>query len=436
MAKKQDKIATSRLERAGKLMGAGAKVGGNYLKHYAKKLVSAETSQEELDEANAQDIYEALSSLKGGPLKVAQMLSMADDVLPRAFQDQFSMAQKNVTPLSYPLIRQTFRKNLGKYPEDIFEDFTREAVNAASIGQVHKGRIGDQWFGIKIQYPGVGDSVKSDLRMVKPMAVRILGLNAKEIEPYMQEVESKLMEETDYILEVEQSQAISEACKDLPGVVFPEYFPELSGKRIITMTWLEGLALTDWIATEPSQEARNRIGQRLWDFYQFQIHQLRAFHADPHPGNFLVTPETELGVIDFGCVKTMPDFLYPLYLKITEPGMLEEEEKLVPVLEQLELLSEKDSDREKDLVIEVFTRMFSLIMRPLHSQTFDFGDEEFFQSIYKTGEKFSKDKEIKRISARGSRHLVYFNRTYFGLFQLLHLLKANISTEQPLIQNH
>ena len=133
-----DKIPTSKIERAGKLVKTGVKIGGNYAKYYGKKLVNPELSKDELNENNASDIYDGLKSLKGSALKVAQMLSMEKNLLPNAYVEKFSLSQFSVPPLSAPLVRKTFKKYLGKYPEEIFDTFERDSVNAASIGQVHK----------------------------------------------------------------------------------------------------------------------------------------------------------------------------------------------------------------------------------------------------------------------------------------------------------
>ena len=319
MGKNQDKIASSKLGRAGKLVSTGTKIGGNYLKHYAKSL-TGKADRDSLDEDNAKDVYEAFNELKGGPLKLAQMLSMGDQVLPKAYIMQFAQAQNKVKPLSYPLIRKTFKNEVGKYPEDVFDKFSNEAVNAASIGQVHKGRIGDEFFAVKLQYPGVADSLQSDIKMVTPVATKMLGMKKSNIKPYIKEVEQKLMEETDYEAELENALKITKACKHLEGVVFPKFKKKLSGKRVITMSWMDGLSLSDWLETSPNQEQRNKIGQALWDFYQFQMHHVRLMHADPHPGNFIITPDEQLGVIDFGCVKDLPLSFYQSYTKLVQFG--------------------------------------------------------------------------------------------------------------------
>ena len=132
-----DHIPTGKIERASKLVTTGVKLGGNYIKYLGDKIVDPENAQEKLDEENAKDIYDGLKSLKGSALKVAQMLSMEKNLLPSAYVERFSLAQFSVPPLSGPLVRKTFKKYFGSYPEELFDTFATQSVNAASIGQVH-----------------------------------------------------------------------------------------------------------------------------------------------------------------------------------------------------------------------------------------------------------------------------------------------------------
>ena len=168
--KEQDKIPVSKVSRATKFLSTGAKVGGNYVKYYSKKLLNSEVSRTELDQDNAADIYDALSELKGSALKVAQMLSMDQGLLPAAYSDKFQQAQYSAPPLSYPLVVKTFQQQIGKGPQELFDQFSTSAVKAASIGQVHRAKKTGTDLAVKVQYPGVANSIESDLRIVKPLA--------------------------------------------------------------------------------------------------------------------------------------------------------------------------------------------------------------------------------------------------------------------------
>ena len=151
-----DSIPVTKIERASKLVQTGAKIGVNYLKYYGDKLIgSPDEARDRLNEKNADDIYNSLKNLKGSALKIAQMLSMEKNILPKAYVEKFSLAQFSVPPLSHALVVKTFKKYFGKLPGDIFDSFSHSSVNAASIGQVHKATKNGKTLAVKIQYPGV-----------------------------------------------------------------------------------------------------------------------------------------------------------------------------------------------------------------------------------------------------------------------------------------
>jgi predicted unusual protein kinase regulating ubiquinone biosynthesis (AarF/ABC1/UbiB family) len=327
---------------------------------------------------------------------------------------------------------KTFQKYFDKTPSEIFDTFSKNAVNAASIGQVHKASIGDKIFAVKIQYPGVSSSISSDLKMVKPFALRLLNLNEIELDSYMDEVESKLMEETDYHLELTRSMDITQKMTDIPNLFFSKYYPEYSSERIITMDWLDGMHLKEFLATNPSQEVRDQIGQAMWDFYHHQIHNLKEVHADPHPGNFMMRADGTLGIIDFGCVKVIPEDFYDAYFRLMSKDLVTNDDELLPILYDLNFIYKDDTPKELAIFIDTFKTLTQLLGRPFHHDSFDFADDTFFNEIYQLSEKLSKMKEFRNSShLRGSRHGLYVNRTYFGLYNLLNGLQANIKTTKP-----
>ncbi|MFV8224662.1 ABC1 kinase family protein [Christiangramia aquimixticola] len=426
-----DKIPTGKIGRTSKMVQTGVKVGGNYIKYYGKKAFNRELTRDELDENNASDIYDGLKSLKGSALKVAQMLSMEKNLLPGAYVEKFSLAQFSVPPLSEPLVRKTFKKYNGAYPEKLYDTFATRSVNAASIGQVHRATKDGKKLAVKIQYPGVADSISSDLAMVKPIALKMFNLQAKDSEKYFKEVEGKLLEETDYVLEVKQSKQISSACAHIPHLKFPEYYEDLSSEKIITMDWMEGVHLSEFSNVNKDQELANKIGQALWDFYMYQIHSLKQVHADPHPGNFMVDSDHNLIAIDFGCIKQIPEDFYKPYFSLTNREKLNDKKYFQERLLDLEILTENDTSREKEFFSEMFYEMFKMFSTPYQSEEFDFTDEDFWRNLTDLSERYSKDQELRKMNGnRGSRHFLYMSRTFFGLYNLLHDLKAVVKTEQ------
>lgn len=424
--KEQASIPTTKVARSARFVKTGFQVGGNYLKHYSKKLFNPSINNDELNEDNAADIYQSLSELKGSALKVAQMLSMDKNVLPRAYTEKFMQAQYSAPPLSGPLIVRTFTKLFGKSPHQLYDQFNLQSENAASIGQVHKAELNGKSLAVKIQYPGVGDSISSDLKLIKPFAFRLLGMSEKELNVYLQEVEERLLEETDYELEVERSIEISKACNPLDNLIFPHYYPELSGRRVITMDWIDGMHLPAFLATNPSQQLRNKIGQAMWDFYNFQQHELRKVHADPHPGNFLITPDEKLAVIDFGCIKTLPDDFYYPFFSLISNDVLADKERTIQAFRELEMILPSDMPDQINFFYTIYREMIELFARPYASETFDFSRNEYFESLYAFGDKMAKVPELKQ--ARGVKHFIYVNRTNFGLYNILHELGAQVST--------
>ncbi len=428
--KEQKSIPVGKVQRATKFISTGAKIGGNYLKHYSKKLVNPDISRDELHLDNATDIYNSLSELKGSALKVAQMLSMDKNLLPSAYQQQFAMAQYSAPPLSYPLVVRTFEKSLKKKPTELFDSFTHAASNAASIGQVHQATLKGKKLAVKIQYPGVGDSVKSDLAMVKPIALRMFKLNPAEYDEFIGEVETRLLEEADYTLELKRSIELSRQCSQIPNVKFPTYYPSLSADRILTMDWIEGKMLGEVFKNNTlSQTERNLLGQALWDFYHYQIHTLRSLHADPHPGNFIITPDHKLGVIDFGCVKVIPNSFYKLYFQLLDKGILNDSKRLDHVFHNLRFIYPDDTAQDKLFFKDVFTQLVELLGRPFQTSRFDFAEKAYFESLYKFGEEIGNMKAFRESKkARGVKDALYINRTYYGLYSLLHELGAEVDT--------
>jgi predicted unusual protein kinase regulating ubiquinone biosynthesis (AarF/ABC1/UbiB family) len=426
-----DSIPTHKIERATKLVSTGVKIGGNYLRYYGEKLIRGEENKDKLNANNAKDIYDGLKELKGSALKVAQMLSMEKNLMPQAYVEQFSLAQFSVPPLSGALVKKTIRKYLGADPEALFDTFSMQSENAASIGQVHRATKEGKALAVKIQYPGVANSIRSDLAIVKPIALKMFNLKGKDTDRYFEEVENKLLEETDYLQELQSSQMISEAAQVLPNLTFPKYYPKWTTSKILTMDWMEGVHLSEYVKREKlNQKERNLLGQTLWDFYMFQIHGLRKVQADPHPGNFMVSEQGELIAIDFGCIKEIPEDFYIPYFELSKKENIEDQESFVKLLTDLEILLDTDTEEETTYFLALFQKMMRLFTKPFHDQHFDFSDAVFWDAISNLSKDFTEDSQLRQMNGnRGSKHFIYINRTFFGLYHLLHDLEAQIETE-------
>ncbi|WP_026770333.1 AarF/ABC1/UbiB kinase family protein [Asinibacterium sp. OR53] len=422
-----DKIPKRKIERVGNLLKAGAKVGINYLQYYGSRisLEDEEIAKEQLHKNNALDIYDSLKTLKGSALKIAQMLSMEKNIMPQAYVETFSLSQFSVPPLSGALIKKTFRKYFGKNPEALFDTFSVEAINAASIGQVHQAEKNGRRLAVKIQYPGVRESISSDLAIVKPIAMKMFHIKKEGSAKYFEEVEQKLLEETDYLLELERSKQFAHDCRELPGLRFPGYYPEYSCDKVLTMDWMEGVHFSEFVQrTNNEPECLHALGQTLWDFYMYQMHVLKRLHADPHPGNFLVSATHELIVIDFGCIKEIPPEFYIPYFELAISSNLNNPRFFEEKLYELEILLPSDTNEEKTFFTTLFHDMLTLFTRPFNEEFFDFSDERFFEAIAVMGQRYASMSQVRSMNTnRGSKHFIYLNRTFFGLYNMMHALR-------------
>ena len=373
-------------------------------------------------------LCESIQSMGTTFIKLGQFLATRPDIIGDELSKQLEKLQDRLPPFENSEARQILKKNLG---EDLFKSIINlsEPVAAASIGQVHLAERDGHKLAVKVQYPGVADSINSDLRIVKPLVSTMLNISSSEIDHYLQEVQARLMEETDYELELKRSMVIAKACAPIQGLEFPSYYPEFSSGRILTMDWLAGKHLSEFLKTDPSQETRNQLGQLLWDFYDFQIHELRQVHADPHPGNFLFREDGTIGVIDFGCIKEFSDQFYNDYFQLMIPEITNNDKNFEELLFKLDFLLPTDKPEEVAHFKRVYFEVHHLLSEPFFNDEFDFADPGYFARIYALSEVYQNDKMLRKAkAARGPRDSIYLNRTYFGLYSLLHKLEANIIT--------
>ena len=434
MSAEQDKIPTSKVERASRVFRTSMKVGANYIKHNAQKAVGSQVDENSLNEKNAEELFKLMSQLKGSALKIAQMMSMDNGLLPKAFADKFALAQNSAMALSGPLVMNTFKKYIGKAPNDVFDKFNVNAVYAASIGQVHEAWKDGHKLAVKLQYPGVADSIHSDINLVKPLVLRFIGVKEKDVKQYFEEFEERLNEECDYEMELKNGTEIAAATQHIPNLIIPKYYKELSAKKILTMEWIEAKPLQHFLDNETNQDKKNQIGQALLDFLHSSIHEHQRFHADPHPGNFLVTADNKLVVLDFGCVKTIPQDFYNFYFSLVRDDVFNDPQKLRQCLVGLDMLRESDTKETENLFIDTAVRAIQNMSLPMKSETFYFGDRDFYNQLQTHGEEIMSNKEFRKPSAmRGSRHAIYLHRAFFGLYSILFKLNATVNIDRRFI---
>ncbi|MBP3193354.1 ABC1 kinase family protein [Natronogracilivirga saccharolytica] len=420
------KFPSSRLERSARIARTGFRVGKNYAMHHFKHSLTrngaAEEAKKKMHTANATYLYEEFSQLRGTALKLAQTLSLDHGILPDEFADIMAQAQYRVPPISKSVVRQVIKKELGEYPETLFASFEADASAAASIGQVHRARLHDgRDVMVKVQYPDIRASIGSDLSMAKMVFKRMV--SSSRTDDYFAEVQERMMEETDYRHEGQQIAAFRERYHGNEFEI-PEYVEEYSTAHVLTMTRVTGRHLGEFLEKNPGQEEKDRYGQLLWDFFNIQINDSRTLHADAHPGNFMLTGDGRLGVLDFGCVKVCPPDFFHDYVRLLPAHLENDEETLWPLYARLGLVREDSADREYEKYFFELCRSFGdLVVMPYTRDTFDFGDEAF------SGKYKSLIKEAtSQPEPRGTHHFIYVTRAHVGLYRMLMQLEANVRT--------
>ncbi|MDX1672023.1 MAG: AarF/ABC1/UbiB kinase family protein [Balneolaceae bacterium] len=421
-----DDFPSSKFERGKIFAKTGLKLGTNYAKRYLKRTAGNGGDRGERSRfhtENARQVFDQFTKLRGTALKIAQSMSMDQGLLPAEFTEVMGEAQYSVPPINKALTRTIIKKELGRYPEELFDSFSTEAYAAASIGQVHRAKLRDgREVAVKIQYPGVRDTIQSDLGLAKMLFGRMIKRSA-DLDEYFDEVESTLMEETDYGAEGRYIEHFRRQFSN-GRYLMPEWIEDHSTDKVLTMTFIEGTHLKEFLKADPSLEKRNHFGQLLWDFFHKQVQQGDLFHADTHPGNFLFTEEGALGVIDFGCVKSFPPDFTRKYLQLLPIHIEGDEESIRELYRELDIVRSDPSDADKENRFFRFCRNYgNAFAEPYRTETFHFGDPAYREKL----NRFAKQPPILN-EPRGSRHFLYSARMHLGLYSLLMKLGAKVNT--------
>jgi len=369
-------LTTGRTRRALSVGTLTTQVGGSYLLSALKRpFLSVDAQRKELLDThlkNALLIVERSQELKGTFLKLMQMLSMRNDLLPPEVLEVLSVVQSEVPPMPYAMIREQIVRELGKPPEKLYDAFDEDAFAAASLGQVHRGRLkSGEDIVVKIQYPGVDQTVTQDLKNVKAL-LQTFTLIARDVlrqkvdvEGVYRELAERLGEELDYENEARNTERFARMFADDDEIVVPRVFPELTSRRVLTMSFVEGYRLADILAPGVDQELKDWVALKYFRTLWRQVFEFGTLHTDPHPGNYLVTYHPKLGILDFGSIRMFPDDVRARYLRLARAllerdreaaasecvalGFIDPEDDPSPMLEMLDVIFEPIyQDREYD----------------------------------------------------------------------------------------
>lgn len=284
-------------------LGVGKRVGGR----------PAEVVAAELQARTAEQLFSVLGQLKGGAMKFGQALSVMEAAMPEEvagpYRATLTKLQEAGPPMPAATVHEVLARELGpRWRSTKLVEFSDEPAASASIGQVHRGRWRDgREVAVKIQYPGAAAALLSDLTQISRVA-RVAGswIPGIDIKPIMDELKARMSEELDYRLEARHQRHFANAFRGDADVLVPDVLVE--GEHVIVTEWVEGEPLAR-IIDSGSQEERDEAASLYLEFLLRGPNRARLLHADPHPGNFRITPDGRLGVLDFGAVNRLPGAL-------------------------------------------------------------------------------------------------------------------------------
>ncbi len=255
-------------------------------------------------ERHAADLKAALGGIKGPLMKVAQLLATIPDALPDEYVRELVQLQANAPAMGWPFVRRRMASELGPDWQSRFKSFERTAARAASLGQVHRATALDGTpLACKLQYPDMASAVEADLRQLR-LAMGIYERYDRTVTTgdIHAEIADRLREELDYTREAAHMRLYREILENEPGVAVPRPIAELSTRRLLTMTWLDGAPILE-AAKHAPLELRNLMALRMFRIWYVPFYYYGVIHGDPHLGNYTIAPDHTVNLLDFGCIR-------------------------------------------------------------------------------------------------------------------------------------
>ena len=302
---KKDK--TSYGKETKRIIKVGTNVGGFVAKLATKNLFGIDNK-----EKNAEELTQLLGNLKGPIMKVAQILSTIPDALPKEYSQKLSMLQAEAPSMGWLFVKRRMRTELGENWQNKFKNFNKDAIKAASLGQVHQAldKKTNIMLACKLQYPDMLSSINADLKQLK-LILKIYKQIESTIntEDIYQELDERLIVEAAYINEFKNIRIYKNIFKDNKNIIVPSPYKSLSTNKLLTMEWLEGSALNKFYTS--NKTIRNKIAENLFNAWYYPFYKFGIIHGDPHPGNYSIAHNGEkLNLLDFGCIRIFnPNFV-------------------------------------------------------------------------------------------------------------------------------
>jgi len=408
--------------RLGKL---GLTLTGSYLGYQAQNLLLGEEERadrrQRFQQRASRRVRQELQSLKGAAMKLGQLLSLQTHALPEDAIEELANLQMHAPAMHPSLARAQFKSSVGKYPEEVFREFDPEPFAAASLGQVHRAitKSGEK-VAVKIQYPAIRASIENDFKLLRSATFpgRLTGHTPTSI---FEEIQRGFLEETDYVKEGMNLDFFGAGLSEFGYLTVPRVYRELSTERVLTMSFVEGLSLTAFLKTKPSQSIRDLIGSHLVELYYFQLHKLKAVHADHHPGNYLFRPDGCIGLVDFGCIKRINFDATDLINCVVARSWRESEKDARHVL-RLIFGGNSPFQRARKM-LPMLEEMAEILHPEGDDSIVNFGNAKMLEALGRAMGATLRDKVA-------NPEFAFISRADLGLYSLLHRLHARVNCKE------
>jgi predicted unusual protein kinase regulating ubiquinone biosynthesis (AarF/ABC1/UbiB family) len=416
-----DDLITSAFRRFTTLGGLAGRVGASLLASrigdVARGDVARAAHRTEVLVRNATRVAETLGRMKGGAMKVGQMLSLHADLLPPEVGEVLRTLQARAPAVPAEVMEFEARGQLPRFDE-LFAQFDREACAAASIGQVHRATLRDgREVVVKIQYPAIDQIIRADLKNLRTVFQSLFALvTDAEFEPIWQEVKARLLEELDYEREAATMERMRALHAGVPDVVIPAVVREATTARVLTMERVTGMPPDEACAADAA--SRDRWGRTLFEFVFRGLFVHRVLHADPNLSNFAFLPEGRIVVYDFGCTKEVPEAIAAGYGRVMRAAIAGRPQDIPDVLRDLGIRFADGSPLPASMTTP-FVELFRDMLRTDPPYTFG-SDPTIYARLFDLGLSHARDASQLRYPP----DIVFVNRTLGGHFGNLARLHA------------
>ena len=426
MKNNEAKVPTSRLSRLSKMGGLASRLAGNVLLEGAKQLSQGKSpsmQQLMMTPKNIGHVADKLSQLRGAAMKVGQMLSMdAGDLVPPELAEILAKLRSDAKAMPHKQLTQLLVQHWGRDWLAPFAQFELRPFAAASIGQVHLAYLDTgEKLAIKIQYPGIRDSIDSDIDNVASLlkVSRLIPANVK-LDTLLAEAKAQLHNEADYQFEAQQIALYQQQLGDNPHFIVPKVYPQLSNNSILCMQFVEGVAIES--VEHYPQDVRDKVACALMELCFKELFCFQLVQSDPNFANFQYQADRQkIVLLDFGATRTISDTLSQGYMQLMHGAIADDKQQMSNAAQQISFFQDAIDPQQKQLIIDIFYQA----CEPLRTQgAYDFGASDLAKRITQAGKAMSTQQNEWHTPPTDA---IFIHRKLAGMYLLAAKLNANIN---------